>query len=339
MAVPKILKVLTWNINSGHGARGNFRQKIEKTPLIETLDRIAFVIRAVDPDVVCLQEVDFRWSGTHLVNQRRHLRKAADFSYAVSTAHQKRVVSKPLIRLMGKSFHDFVDRYFGTVVLSKYPIVEKTGYNFGDDITKIRIFNEFMRLLNESKGYTNAEIEVEGRRVSVVSVHLLNDVFYEIFKHLHGVFDFIPGQVRGQTFIREWQVQRLLRDVALFERPAIVAGDFNMIPSESRRHNFEGSRNGDPDDYTRDRSMRMVRESGLVTTVPELFGRGTPEQIEAYRTYPSLEPDRVLDYVFVTRQFEIVDYRVVTGEGILRRAGDAMPSDHLPVLATVRLLS
>jgi hypothetical protein len=67
----------------------------------------------------------------------------------------------------------------------------------------------------------------------------------------------------------------------------------------------------------------LVREARLLRTISELFGAGTPETISSFHTYPAVDPDRTLDYVFTTAELAFVSYRVVP------RA----VSDHLLVMA------
>ncbi|MDO8554635.1 MAG: endonuclease/exonuclease/phosphatase family protein [Candidatus Micrarchaeota archaeon] len=332
MTKTRTIKVLTWNLNTGHGPRGNVRDRIGRDVLIENLDRIALVIKTVNPDFACLQEVDFRWAGTHNINQRRYLREATGMPQAASTMHHRRIISNFVAKLIGNYIPSIFERYFGTAILSKFPIIQRTGYTFGQDFSRYETINEVLKLLNESKGYTKIEVEVDGRRISVMDVHLVSDIMYHVFKYL------TKRDIYGITFVKEWQVQRVLRYIAAERNPLILAGDLNSIPPESERTDFAGDTNGDHDNYTRDKTMRLIRESGLIRTFPILFGEGNAADISRCNTYPTLGPNRVLDYIFVTPHFEILDCEVLTGHGILAEPGIAMPSDHLPVLATVRLI-
>ncbi len=332
MVVSRTLKVLTWNINTGHGATGSVRDRISKEVLVENLDKIALIIKATDPDFACLQEVDFRWAGTHNINQRRYLRAATGMPHAASTMHHRRIVTNFIAKLIGDYIPSIFERYFGTAILSKFPIIQRTGYTFGQNFSRYETINEILKLLNESKGYTKIEVEVDGRRISVMDTHLVSDIVFYVLKYI------TERDIHGITFVKRWQAQRILECVAATETPLILGCDLNTIPPESERKNFAGDANGDHDDYTRDKTMSVIRKSGLIRTVPVLFGEGNATGIARFDTYPTLGPNRVLDYVFVTPHFEIVGYEVITGEGILRRHGDIMPSDHLPVLVTVRLL-
>ncbi len=315
------LKVLTLNINTGHGPQGNFWQRIGRRELLENLDAIASVIRSSDADVACIQEADLRWHRTHSVDQAGFIASRSRLPYLFRHGH----LSSPIPAFLrdATSFPDnvVVNRDTGTAILSRYQIFNTRKYDFGQSFTRSRMVNYAAKLLNEAKGYTFAELDAGGARIAVMNAHLLNDIVYQVLRYL-------GKQVRGETFGRAWQAEKLLEHAKEhlegIGSPLVVAGDFNTVPRESRLQ-FQQSRNGDPDDYRRDITMHLIRESGILRTIPELFGQGDPASIARYHTYPSVEPDRTLDYVFISRQLEFLDYRVI-GTPV---------SDHLAVVATI----
>ncbi|MFP3949401.1 MAG: endonuclease/exonuclease/phosphatase family protein [Longimicrobiales bacterium] len=80
---PRTLRILTWNIAHGRGDVGpglfrNFRGGDDETRLLR-LVRIARVIRDADPDVVVLNEVDFRSSWSGGIDQAEILARATGF--------------------------------------------------------------------------------------------------------------------------------------------------------------------------------------------------------------------------------------------------------------------
>ena len=315
-----MLKIVTLNMNTGHGPRGNFRQPIGKRELEENLESIAAMLEAESPDVVCLQEVDFDWRGTHRIDQAKWIAKRAGFPFVHGCAHHKSPLPHVVQRFLGNDV--LFTRDCGTAILSRRPILETRQYTFGQTLTPSSRLNYFARLLNESKGYTFAKVEVDGVNVGIINVHLLNDIVFEI---LHAV----GKQVRGEIFARAWQIEKLLehvREHVAGGTPIIVAGDFNSVPREDVLDHLH-SRNGDPDDYRRDVSMVLVREAKLLATIPELFGQGNAATIEPFHTYPAVDPDRTLDYVFATSAFSFLSYRVVS----------APVSDHLGVVAELAL--
>jgi endonuclease/exonuclease/phosphatase family metal-dependent hydrolase len=317
------LKVLSLNINTGHGPSGDFWQRIGRRDLLDNLDAISDLIRRSDADVACLQEVDIRWQRTHDINQAAFIASRCGLPNAHYHPHLRSPLPGPFRRLTRFPDNIVVNRDLGTAILSRYPMAGRRHYDFGQSLTGSRSVNYFARLLNEAKGYSFAEIRAGQSTVGVMNVHLLNDIVYQVLNYL-------GKQVRGQTFERAWQAEKLLehareyvRDVG---RPLVVAGDFNTVPREGQLQ-YRQSRNGDPDDYRRDVTMHLMRESGLIRTIPELFGAGDGESIRPFHTYPGIEPDRTLDYIFVSAGMGFVDYRVY---------GQAV-SDHLAVVATIAL--
>ena len=315
-----MLKVATLNMNTGHGPRGHFREAIDKRALEENLARIADALAAESPDVVCLQEVDFDWRGTHGIDQAKWIAWRARYPFVHGCAHHKSPLPHAVRRVLRNDV--LFTRDCGTAILSRRPLLETRQYTFGQTLTPSSRMNYFARLLNESKGYTFARVDLDGTNVGILNVHLLNDIVFEILR-------VVGKQVRGEIFARAWQVEKLLEHVREHvERgtPVIVAGDFNSVPREDVLDHLH-SRNGDPDDYRRDVSMVLVREAKLLATIPELFGQGTEATIEPYHTYPAVDPDRTLDYVFATGALSFVSYRVL-GTPV---------SDHLGVVAELAL--
>ncbi len=314
-----VLTVGTLNINTGHGAMGAFRQVLDRKHVETNLHAVVDLLQKDSPDIVCLQEVDFQWRGTCSIDQAEWIAKRAGYAHVHGCAHHKSPLPTALRRVIRKNEIIFT-RNCGTAILSRLPIMHMYQYTFGQTLTVSPLVNHFAELLNESKGYTFVEVEALGGRVGVINVHLLNDIVYEIFRA-------VGRQVRGEIFARAWQVEKLLEHVR--ERhesglPLVVAGDFNSVPREDRL-DFLHSRNGDHDDYRRDVSMVLIREAKLLHTIPELYGAGVPATIRSFHTYPAIDPDRTLDYIFTTPELAFSSYRV----------SPRAVSDHLLVMATI----
>ncbi|MGV8085163.1 MAG: endonuclease/exonuclease/phosphatase family protein [Candidatus Bilamarchaeum sp.] len=319
------LKVMALNINTAHGPRGDFRDRLSDRTLKSNLDRIARVIHESAADVVCLQEVDFDWGGTRRKNQLQFLADATGLPFHHHQPHLKSPLPSFMRYARLPRADIILNRDCGTAIISRFPIVERDHYDFGQSYKKDPLINYFARLLNECKGYTFAELDVGGKQVGVYSVHVLNDIVFQILHYL-------GRSMRGETFARVWQVEKLLQKIRdrfdEAEVPIIVAGDFNTVPRESSL-DFKHSQNGDPDNYRRDVSMHLIREAGIISTIPTLFGAGNPNSISPFNTYPGCDPDRVLDYIFTTSGLSIEDYRVIK----------QAVSDHLAVVATVSFSS
>ena len=316
------LKVLTLNMNTAHGARGDFRDRISLREVRNRLDKIAEVICESKATVVCLQEVDFNWGGTNHLNQLEYLSAATKLPNTHFQSHLKSPLPAFMRYLKLPRADIILNRDCGTAIMTRFPIAERDHYDFGQSYKQDPRVNYIARLLNECKGYTFAELDIGGPHVGVYSVHVLNDIVFQILHYL-------GRTMRGETFARVWQVEKLLQKVrekiAESDLPVIVAGDFNTVPRESDSLDFKHSQNGDKDNYRRDVSMYLIREAGVISTIPVLFGSGSKDQIRRFNTYPGADPDRVLDYIFTSKGLAIDDYRVIR-EAV---------SDHLAVMADV----
>lgn len=126
-----VLRVLSYNIHHGEGTDGRL-----------DLARIAEVIKAVQPDVVALQEVDRLVGRTGSVDQPSELAKLTEME----------VVFGPNIELEGG--------HYGNAVLSRLPIVSHE--------------NHLLPCLDdgEQRGVLDVVVETESGHVRVLATHL-----------------------------------------------------------------------------------------------------------------------------------------------------------------------
>lgn len=282
------------NINTAHGPFGELRQPITKKQVFRNLDVIAERIIASGAVVVCLQEVDFFSLRTAGINQLEYLVHRLGFSFYHGSSHLR----SPLPGVL-KSFvsNTVLGRDLGTVVISKYPLSEHTSYDFGQSFSPHLPVNYLVKLLNECKGFTFVMVSPpDGPDFGVYSTHLLSDIFYQIIRYL-------GPELRGNTFGRGWQIQKLHTKVrsALrrFDMPMVIAGDFNAIPRSSRLMAFPSHLSGDPDDYTHDPAMQHIIEQKLFIPPFDLTANANPDLLDGFHTYPAVAPNRTLDYIFL----------------------------------------
>jgi endonuclease/exonuclease/phosphatase family metal-dependent hydrolase len=115
---PQQIKVVTYNIGYGSGIKNNKdaagRDEVEKN-----LAEIAEVLRRLNPDVLALQEVDFRSHRSFDVDQFQYLAKALDMPYgAYTVTWNKRYLPWPY---WPPRLH-FGRLLSGQAVLSRFPI-------------------------------------------------------------------------------------------------------------------------------------------------------------------------------------------------------------------------
>lgn len=225
------LRIVTYNIAHGRGLRPiqgmSSRRKIRSNLL-----RIAELLDELKPDVVALQEIDqdSLWAGSF--DQLEFLREFGGFPHSVFGVNNRR---GGLIKLN-----------YGNAFLSRHPIRESENIAFGKST------------LGE-KGFLFAEIEVHGRLVPLVNMHLHYRSRVQRIRQVDQVMSYLNDK-------------RVLRH-AHWQVPPIVCGDLNN-PS-----------------HTRDATASLLKYFSL-------HGHYTLHPQRA-RTFPSPLPRRTLDFVFL----------------------------------------
>ncbi|MES1166441.1 MAG: endonuclease/exonuclease/phosphatase family protein, partial [Pseudomonadota bacterium] len=194
--------------------------------------KIAHLLRRLDPDVVALQEIDecSRWAGNF--DHLEYLRVHAGYPYAVFGINNHRT--------------GLLNLKYGNAFLSRYPIVESETVVFGQ------------RRVGE-KGFLFVELDVAGRRVPLVNLHL----HYRSREHRFVQTD------RLLAWLREKQREHQSR----WATTPIVCGDLNNPGHRSDATATLLSHLSDYGDYA------LHPRNG--------------------RTFPSPLPGRLLDFVFL----------------------------------------
>lgn len=172
------LRVMTWNIQAG--GKG--------------LDSLANLVRAANPDILGLQEVDVHWS------ERSNF---ADQARDLATRLDMRVMFAPIYSIPS-SDSSKPRREFGVALLTRHRVVR--WHN--DSLTRLstQIANPTPTLM---PGLLEAYVDVRGRQVRVFTTHL---------------------DYRTDPAVRRQQVNEITRRLAADHLPAIVVGDMNAGP-------------------------------------------------------------------------------------------------------------
>ncbi len=139
------LRLLTFNIAHGREPEPHSGTHSPAQKLRNNLRKIAKLIEKMQPDIVALQEIDecSRWAGNF--DHLEYLRTHAGFPHAVFGINNRR---KGLINLC-----------YGNALLSRHPIMATETVVFGQASVG-------------EKGFLFAELDIGGRLVPVVNVHL-----------------------------------------------------------------------------------------------------------------------------------------------------------------------
>jgi Metal-dependent hydrolase len=225
------LRIVTYNIAHGRGLQPiqglTSRRKIRLNLL-----KIAKLLQSLNPDVVALQEIDedSLWAGSF--DQLEFLREFSGMPHAVFGVNNRRA--------------SFPRLNYGNAILSKHPIAESENIKFGT-----RNFGE--------KGFLFAELDVAGRRVPIVNMHLHYRSRVHRIRQVGLVMDYLTRKHPHRH--THWQI------------PPIVCGDMNN-PS-----------------HTTDATASLFKYF-------ERHGRYSLHPRFA-ATYPSPLPHRTLDFIFL----------------------------------------
>ncbi|MSU23957.1 MAG: endonuclease [Opitutus sp.] len=237
------LRLVTFNIAHGRGLTP-IQGLTSQRKLRVNLRRIAALLDRLKADIVALQEIDerSRWAGNF--DHLDYLRVHAGFPHAVFGITNRRT--------------GLLNLSYGNAVLSRHPIGASETVAFGQ------------RNMGE-KGFLYVELDVAGRCVPVVNLHLHHSSRAQRLRQLDRLLAWLREKRRARG--AAWMV------------PPIVCGDFNTPRSVSDASASLLSHLCDHGDYT-------------------LHPR-------VGRTFPSPLPTRTLDYIFLPPECELTRWEIV----------------------------
>jgi endonuclease/exonuclease/phosphatase family metal-dependent hydrolase len=238
------LRIVTFNIAHGRGL-SLFQGLHGRRRFERNLRRIARLFDSLKPDIVALQEVDenARWSGSF--DHLDYLRVFADLPYTVFGVHNRRAGGYQL--------------NYGNAILSRHPIRASENIAFGTH--KVG-----------EKGFLFAEIDVGGRLLPIVNLHLHYRSRIRRFGQIEKLMEYLNAKREKRR--------------AHWATPPILCGDLNN-PS-----------------HRLDATAALFRYFSL-------HGRYTLHPARGVRTFPSPWPRRALDFIFLPPACQAVTCQVV----------------------------
>ena len=287
--------VATYNIQWGKGRDG-----------VVDLARIARTV--AEADVIGLQEVERNWREMEHADQVQRLAELFPDRY---------VYFAPSVDICGSSLGAGGRRQYGLLVISRWPVLTARTYPL-PSYPVHGYLNDSSVLLETVIGHPAGpfrfyvtHLNYVSERQRLLQSRLILDIVADA--PLQGGPITGPG-VPASEYGADWiAIQK--DEVPPMPRPAIVLGDFNMMPSSPEYALLAGPVGPD---YGR------LAEQGLFADALTLAGVGESEGI----TYPAndIEQAKRIDHIFVTLEFA----------GLVRRAWideAADASDHQPVFA------
>lgn len=286
------LKVAVFNIRSGFGPdndREPARGRARLTQIASTL------LTAGAPDVIGLNEVDFRSRRTGFVDQAQFIAEQLE-----RAGLRYQVVRGPAW-LSDESGREI--RY-GNALLVRRPIVRARHCSFAeladcdasptiDDLPHASISAPWSWLSHEPRGVVMADFRWRGRTVRAIVTHL----------------DPFSAQVR------ETQAAQIIAGLVPPEGPVVLLGDMNTVPTRLTL---------DRTWFSADRTHDVLTSGRLFDARSELGGDDSSNW-SRWATYPAEDPRWPLDGIFASAELAAVDLETV-GLGL---------SDHLGVVGTL----
>ncbi|MDP2315371.1 MAG: endonuclease/exonuclease/phosphatase family protein [Pseudomonadota bacterium] len=296
-------KVLCWNIQYAGTRRQRFFYDGGDAVHVDPADRdlglagIVAELRAVDADLVLLQEIDRDSDRTGRIDELAALLEGAPYpSYVSATCHRSRYVPVPRHQPLGR-----VDLHVALLARTQL----RSGLRH-----QLPLLREprLRQAFNLKRCLLTAEVPVAGweQPLHLAVTHL------SAFSRGDGTL------VRQVEALRSWMEAR--------ERagePFVLGGDLNLLPpgDDPRRLGAEAV------EYT-------DHPNPIERLIPRFRSAVAPERLldprnATYLPWGAVAADRVLDYLFVSDGIDVIE------AGPLSRPCPI--SDHHPLLATLRL--
>jgi len=159
------LKVVTYNIGYASGDKNNLPVSLSREEVERNLQAMALRLSDLKPDVVCLQEVDFKASRTYQINEMEVLAKALNLPYgAYAVTWNLRYLPWPY----WPPQHQFGRIVSGQAVLSRFPIESQEILKFEKPKNNPFWYNWFYldRVVQETR------LQVDGKKILLWNAHL-----------------------------------------------------------------------------------------------------------------------------------------------------------------------
>jgi len=297
------LKVLTYNIQYMSGKNyffwyeGGEDERASPEDIAKTIEGVARIIRAENPDVVLLEEVDDGSKRTDYEDQLARLLDLLPTDYKCHTsAFYWKAAFVPHPKVMGAIGQKLS-------IISKYQLEQATRYQL-----PLTPGNILAQQFNPKRAILGARLPVEG-----------GEDFVLLTTHLE-VADRGSEVMRNQVA----SVADRLETLSRAGNPWLIGGDFNLLPPGQ----FDKLRADQQLNFRPETELKLLFDKYQAFPDPaDIAGDEGQQWLTFFPNDPSFtEPDRTLDFVFVADNIELMD-------GHVRQVDTLTVSDHLPVIA------
>ncbi len=286
------LKIITFNCGYFSGMRNNLALRSSSEFFMSNLNIFADLVKSIKPDIVCFQEIDFNSHRSHQIDQSQYLSDHMKFIYnAFAINWNKRYIPFPY---WPPSAH-FKQMVSGQSVISMYPILNNKRIELKRPPNPFYYDKFYLdRLIQET------QIRIGGKNLMILNIHL-------------EAFDKNIRQEQAEFVINYYKKVHMKKD------PVIILGDFNCVPPDAvKKYDFSDEPGTD---YREERTIAIFLEEESLSYA--YAGTENPGN-----TFPSVSPDRKLEYIFFTKKYiDLVRVEVF----------NINSSDHLPLMMEFRM--
>ena len=332
--VPEInLRVMSLNMQFGAGPEsreGRFLLHLNPTELDHNLNSIVNLIDEVNPDIVCLQEVEFGSSRTGYMNQAEEIVKKLAVKqkqdpYYLETGTCLEFDEKKLENLWKVARYLYhgersqwifkklnIDKQelpkekikldFGNAILSRFPLKEKTHDFFIPPYWSPLMDVNIIRRKDERKSLLVCRVNYHPE-----------------------IAEKVPLFVYNTHFENKDEKNRKLQSRLLYnklskrnEAHKILAMDGNAEPLGA---------DYDLESESKDESLERLLRHPQMKYFPGIYPQQANNNSRYFATFPSREPSQILDTILISEFLQIINYRV----------HPALVSDHLAVIADIKI--
>lgn len=293
-----VFTLVSWNIQYSASRKHHFfydggkAAHVPPQDVQDTINAINSALLEMNADITLIQEIDRNSVRTQRIDQLSRFVEATKAASWVSTPYHKvPYLPVPTHEMLGP-----VETHLG--IMSRYDIQ-------GSSRIAMAMMNEvfYRQWFNLKRCILTADIPIEGGGVlRIANTHL-------------SAFSGGDGTLAKQVnTAKEWMEK---------DQSFILAGDFNLLPPGD-----------DPKRLSAESDLYADATNPIEALIPRFRSAIPPEQMldEKWRTYLPFgyaEPDRMIDYVFMGDQVEVLEVDVPRKYSAI--------SDHLPMVVKFRL--
>ncbi len=261
---PNTLRVLQWNVSSWDQNEWNIDKKSNRKVMEKTNRQLMLdLVKEQNADVLCFEE----------------------FFQPLQRNYYDENISK--ITEMGYPYHYFVSSVAykdlfesGVAIFSKYPIVDSSKFDFGEDAhaehlitTDIKVGDKTFRIIT---------IHLQSVRFQAEDYESINDLKRRREAGLKDSRTIVSKLKRGYTF-RYSQAQIVRQHIDASSYPVILCGDFNDVPNSNTYFTVKG-----------DLKDAFLKKGFFIG-----------------RTFRLLSPTLRIDYIFCDKLFSVDQMKIL----------------------------